>query len=422
MHAEESALTAPSLSSSQVSPRAQWRNTFQPWGEALLAVLPIYLVTRLVLFIVTYLGGVLFPLPNGSNFALSGNSILYTWYHWDALREVSLATQGYTDISTTGFFPLYPALVRTLHSLFHLDPLVLGMLLSNLAFLYALLVLYKLSEENFDRTLARRSVLYLTIFPTALLCSTATSLSLFLALTFSSLYCLRRGSWWLAGLFGALAALTDGSGCLLWPVFLYEFFSQLRLHPSWQQRNYLALSRELVPISASLLIPLGWGVYAYALQKQFQDTFAFLHPQNGEQFSAPWSSVGNLFGQIFHNSLYTSANTHSLFELSLLLFALTLLVLCCIGPWRFQRKDGSLILSGFLFLLTALSFPHLPNALTNVFDPLPSLQASILGAVMIFVLLARLGKFSWLHHSYLLCAFPLQIFLVCQLLTNHWAF
>src|SRR5690349_9507243 len=37
-----------------------WRTTLQPWWKATLAILPTYLLTRFVLLLLSYFGGVLF--------------------------------------------------------------------------------------------------------------------------------------------------------------------------------------------------------------------------------------------------------------------------------------------------------------------------------------------------------------------------
>jgi len=37
-----------------------------------------------------------------------------------------------------------------------------------------------------------------------------------------------------------------------------------------------------------------------------------------------------------------------------------------------------------------------------------------------FILLARLGRNSWVHQTYLLFALPMLTFLVLQFLTGHW--
>ena len=80
------------------------------------------------------------------------------------------------------YFPLYPAIVHTSSAILHQDPLIIGILISNLAFLGALMVLYRFVAKEFDQETAKRCILYITIFPTA----ACISLHM-LSLSFSSL-------------------------------------------------------------------------------------------------------------------------------------------------------------------------------------------------------------------------------------------
>src|SRR5712692_6958071 len=147
--------------------RHPWRFFLAAWWKATLAVLPVFLITRVVFLLITSLSGVLFFLPNYSHNALALHDILFPWNRWDAVNFATIASQGYLKLEYAAFFPLFPALERLLSGLTHRDPLLSGMFISNLAFLGTLIVLYRLTETEFDCDTARRATLYLSIFPTA---------------------------------------------------------------------------------------------------------------------------------------------------------------------------------------------------------------------------------------------------------------
>ena len=62
------------------------------------------------------------------------------------------------------FFPLYPLLIHVVGALAG-NHLIAGLLISNASFFFGLLFLYKLVEHEYDRTVARRAIFYVSIFP-----------------------------------------------------------------------------------------------------------------------------------------------------------------------------------------------------------------------------------------------------------------
>jgi hypothetical protein len=144
------------------------------------------------------------------------HNLVTAWERFDALWFLRIATAGYTEgDGSAAFFPLYPLLIRVVSPLLGGHPLAAGLLVSNAAFLGALVVLYFLTSSEFDERIARRTVLYLAIFPTAFFFLAPYSESLFLLLVVASLWGARRGKWPLAGLAGALAGATRNVGVLL---------------------------------------------------------------------------------------------------------------------------------------------------------------------------------------------------------------
>jgi Gpi18-like mannosyltransferase len=402
--------------------RAQqgWHSFLSAWGKSVQAVLPTFLITRLTLLLLTYLAGVIFSAPADTSFPLTFNTVLYSWYHWDATRYLTIATQGYLSQEYTAYFPLYPTIVHMTSAILHQDPLFIGIVLSNLAFLGALTILYRFVTIEVDQETAQRCILYITIFPTAVLYFAAYAVSLFLLFVLAALYTLRRGMWWLAGLFGALATLTDFAGILLLIVFLHEFVC-ISIKVACHREKRQTISQWLTPLCATLLIPLALAIYAYALKYKLADPFAFLRFEDGtSRLHFPWTTPIAALHNLVSPSLYTFTAVHCLFELLILFFLLASLIFSCIDPAHLGKGRWSLILFMALMIIYSIVLPTMPGAMPSPYDPLPAIEISALASFAAFIPLARLGKQSWFHQGYLLLSLPLFTFMAIQLISNHW--
>ena len=88
----------------------------------------------------------------------------------DAVWYLRLADDGWsTEDASAAFFPLYPLTVRAVAWVLPGDDLLAALLVSNLAFLGALLALFALTAEAFGDRVARRAIVVAAIFPTVLL-------------------------------------------------------------------------------------------------------------------------------------------------------------------------------------------------------------------------------------------------------------
>ena len=72
-------------------------------------------------------------------------------YRWDAAWFVRVASVGYdADDGSAEFYPGFPLIVRATDAILPLGPIGAGILVANLSFLGALLVLYALTVLEFD--------------------------------------------------------------------------------------------------------------------------------------------------------------------------------------------------------------------------------------------------------------------------------
>lgn len=381
------------------------------WFSALKQVLPIFIATRVAFLLLTYLSTLFLLTPkNFSLYSLPLSTLLQAWNRWDTSHFTAIANNGYDQVWRTAFFPLFPLLEHILVFVTR-DALTGGLLISNLAGLVMLMALYRLVWEDFDAGRAYRSVLYLSLFPTAFFFAAAYNESLFLCLTLLSFYYMRHSQWWVAGLFGFLASLTRSAGILLLLPFLYEYARQhIGNHGSAQRGWHL-------DILSSLAIPAGLGVYAAYCYIRFHDALAFSQAQQTgwlRDLHGPWHGPLDSALIILHRSLLTFDSIHNVIDLSAGVVMFALVALCFIGPWKFPQKYWAYGIFAAISYLFILLFPVAGGF------PLAALSRYVLEIFPAFIVLAALGKNQQFNLYYLTISLSLLSFMLLQFLTGYW--
>src|SRR5260221_3703590 len=374
------------------------------WFHAIKQVLPIYISIHLAFLILTYVSA-LFSIANFSPKTLPLSTLWHAWYRWDSGQFTAIASNGYDGAWRTAFFPLFPLLERAGAFLTH-DPFIAGLIISNLAGLGMLVVLYRLVQEDFDAQRACRTVLYFSVFPTAFFFAAAYNESLFLLLTLLSFYHMRRGNWWLAGLFGLLASLTRSAGLVLFLPYCYEYLRQ----------HQFSLKNIRFDSMSSLGIPAGLAIFALHCYYRFHDLLSFSHALVywDRHLHGPWHGLIDSFMIILHRGMLSFDSIHNVLDLSACLFILALLVLCFVGPWKFPRAYR---VYGFYAALIYIFFLLFP---TDGGAPLASYSRYMLEVFPLFIVLALLGKSQLFNRYYLVFSVSLLSFMLLQFLTGHW--
>ena len=150
------------------------------------------------------------------------------WQQYDAYHYLRLAEQGYANYTEGGrplflvFFPLYPWLMRLLHLAIPSYALC-GHILSSLCYIGSCYLFTRLVTEEFGRSVGRLGLLFLTAYPFSFFFASIHTESLFLLLSLACFYFIRRHNYPLAGLLGALAALTRMQGVFLAVIAFVEY-------------------------------------------------------------------------------------------------------------------------------------------------------------------------------------------------------
>lgn len=244
-----------------------------PFGKIFLA----FILWRVALFCLAYISSVFFAFHTSFPYVrevLSASRLpqwIWSFAGFDGVHYLSIAMNGYEAQYTQVFFPFYPLLIRFFHILLpFLHPILIGLFISNSAFLCTLFVLYKLIEMDFGRLVAFRSILCLLLFPTSFFFGSLYSESIFLLFVVSSFYLTRRRKWYFAGIVGGIASGTRLIGIFLLPSLLSEFFHQMKRSKSL----WLLIRSPLLYI-----VPFGLISYMTYLLFSVGDFLYFWHVQ-----------------------------------------------------------------------------------------------------------------------------------------------
>ena len=384
--------------------------TWTKWLIACKQVWPLYLAAHLGFFVVSVLS-LLFTHGDFDPLQYPLNSLWLSWNRWDTVHFVSIAQKGYDTELQSAFFPFYPMLMKLFAHFAHHSEFVAGLIVSNIALLVLLVVMYQLVKEDFDQQSAHRAVLYISIFPTAFFLAAAYTESLFLCLAILSFYQMRHGKWWFAGIFGLLASLTRSDGLLLVIPFVWEYLYQ----------HQFQLKKIQGGILASSLIPAGTALFALYCWHRFGDPLAFSHVQAlpGWDRHLRFPGIGIVLDIQLIQSTGTMLNYVSLrnmLDLVADLFLLLTLVAACIGLLHLPRKLWSYLLLGWALWLFFNLYPRIGSGA----DPLTSISRYMIEVFPSFIFLAILGKHRTFHACYISIAGSMLFFMLTQFLMGRW--
>ncbi|MDQ3008206.1 MAG: hypothetical protein M3Q81_01265 [bacterium] len=231
---------------------------------------------------------------------------LYSWANFDGVHYLTIIREGYgTHNLLQAFFPLYPFLTKAFSQVVP-NPLLIGLLLSNLFGLGFCLLWFTAVKKLYNAHTAWLAVFILFLFPSAFFIGALYTESLFLLLIAGSLVAGYYRKWWLAGILAALASGTRIVGIMLVPALLVELFQQsFHYETSLGKSVQRSLSDILRQQKAALLwIALGSGglvSYMAYLYHSFGDAMMFLSVQS--EFNTGRQENFVLLPQVFWRSI-----------------------------------------------------------------------------------------------------------------------
>ena len=185
---------------------------------------------------------------------------IWSFGNFDGVHYLGIAKDAYAYQFTQAFFPLYPILIK-LGSIFTFGNLLISaLLISNVAFLFGLIIFNKLISQVYDQKIAFWSSVFLLTFPTSFFFGSVYTEGLFFLMIISSFYLIEKNKILAASIIGSFASATRLIGLFLTPAFLV----------SQPKRNILP----------PLLVPLGFLAYVIYLQLEFNNPLYFLTSQS----------------------------------------------------------------------------------------------------------------------------------------------
>jgi hypothetical protein len=303
------------------------------------------------------------------NFSAAGAPpLVEKFIKWDAHWYTYIAEHGY-DRQSIVFFPVTIVLIKAIAAS-GLSYVTAGFVLCNLFTLISYYVMTKTLLLDFSQTETKRALLAYATLPTSFFLNSVYTEPVFIVFALSCIYCLRTNSWWYAGIFAALAALTRNLGVLLTAVLFGEFV------------RYYVRERKLRAAMFSIFFPMlavgGFCIYNNAM---FGDPIAFVHSQQswGRRFGLPWESMWNNILLITSDVTVIEPGVY----LDSILVTLAFLALVSVSLVPKYRISWPYLLVGWLWFLV-------PLFSTSPIYPLYSMARFVLIIFPLYLFLAKL--------------------------------
>lgn len=373
-----------------------------------LFIVGLFLIWRLVLSLVT-----VFSINNislSSNNFLGGgffnynlNPFFYSQANFDGEHYLSIANFGYKGYQQV-FFPVYPKLISVFsipitqqYPGLLIGSLFVGLVISNLAFLIALILLWELIKLDYSKKIAYLTIILLICFPTSFYFGIVYTESLFLLLTIASFYFLRLNNFFLSGLVGMIASGARLFGVILFPSLIIELWSEKKL-----KKNFLYLC----------LIPLGLLSYMFYLWKTTGNPIQFFTLQKlvGEQRISEFTWLPQVYFR-YIKILLTMDATNPLYKTIILEFWVGILFFMLPIVGYFKRVRYSYLFYAFFSFI-----------ITTVQGSLSSVPRYVLVIFPSFLILALIiDKFPKIFKVLLICLLVVYLFFEAALFfRGYW--
>lgn len=356
--------------------RAAWGRMPAAVGDTLFAILTVRAATVSAAFLANV---VLEPvMPRGFSLPFANEKFVEIFAAWDSGWYWDIATRGYyfspDAQSSVAFFPLYPMLMRAVAFPFgggEAATWIAGITVAFVAYVLALIAIHRFTERLFEsREIARRTVLYIAVFPWALFMARVYAESVFLLTSVLAISRAWDGRWAQAGVWGGLATLARPNGILIGlPLALLA----LRDRPpaGTLATRWIALAPIPLALAGFCAFvytltgdPLGW------LAAQAQWGYSLGHP--------PWEQLVRLISGVFQYGPYGFFFTSGIvpFEVLHAVPAVLFLVLTPLIVRRLGVAMGAYVLVSLLVPLSSNTLEGL-GRYASVLFPAFMLVASV---------------------------------------------
>ena len=244
-------------------------------------VLPIHLSSRLGVLVVGFFAVILigFPPQAQNRWRIYDNELLDLPGRWDTGWYLTIANEGYLFEPNAkqeyqqniAFFPAYPMAMRYLSAVTGRQPLWTGVVISIVAFYFALVYFLRLARREIGgEDQAVTAVMLVAAYPFAVFFSAAYTESLFLLTLVATVYHFRQDELWRSAMWGFVCGLTRPPGCLLSVVLGLMAVAPMWDAARWRPivpppQGWSSIARRLAAASAPGLGMLAFSAFVYTL-------------------------------------------------------------------------------------------------------------------------------------------------------------
>lgn len=326
-------------------------------------IISLFLGWKIILLIASFFA-IQFTKLNGRNFLGGGyenyisNPYLFAWANFDGEHYLSIASIGYKGLEQA-FFPVYPIFIKTLATPFGINQsslVISGLIISNVALLLSLILLWKLVVLDFSREIAFWTCLVLLAFPTSFYFGSMYNESLFLLLTLLAFLLVRKNDFFAASLVGCTSTATRIFGLLTLPALILDLIREKKF-----KKQMLWL----------VLIPGGLILYMFYQYLTVGDPIAFYRLQKivGEQHQSGITLLPQVFLRYF--KILTTVDPNNLIYQTVVLELITAIAFVFLPIYGFfKRLRWSYVFFAFFsFLMPTIqgSFSSVPRYVIVLF-------------------------------------------------------
>lgn len=352
-------------------------------------IVAIFVIWRLYLFAVAAISPVIIP-TFGATFPYYQDRLIdthlpqfiYSFGNFDGVHYLGIAKHAYAAQFTQAFFPLYPILIKAVSFITLGNLLIAALLVSNLSFLFGLLLFYKLIKKTYSESTAFWSSIFLLAFPTSFYFGAIYTEGLFFLLIVGCFYLQEIKKPFIAAIVGSLASFTRLIGALLSLSFI---------------------SKDPRKLIYAAIVPVGLFVYMIYLGVVFKNPLYFLTSQTIFGQNRETESIVLLPQVLFrYLKILTTVQGQgfyvALFELSSTIFALVMLAIA------FKKIKHSWVIFGLASVLlptltgTLASMPRYIIIAFPMYIVLSKIKNTIL-KTLIIVAFTLIGTVALIYYS-----------------------
>ncbi|MBI4162588.1 MAG: hypothetical protein HY513_02805 [Candidatus Aenigmarchaeota archaeon] len=368
----------------------------------------IFSASKILILVVGILATLLIPIELTHRQTAIDNWFLNSWAQYDARAYLDIAENGYNSQFPGGgnyaWYPLYPLMIKIFASAvafigvsFSFSYGLSAFLISNIFSFVAVYYLYKLTNQEFGNSkIAKRSVIYFSLFPTVYFLTAMYAESLLIALSIASFYYAKNERWFLASLTGFFAGMTRIQGAFLFFPISYMYFRSKEYKIKNIKANGCFL---MLPLTGSAVVMLYHYIITGNAFIQFSTQAAY-----GRVLSLPWDS--------FMSAVLKIANATSLQDIFYHVFNIFMaLGFLALAAWSFKEMKKEY---GIYFLISMI-VPLSSTALLSISRH----NLAMFPAFMLMAKLSEKRKYRLIFAPLYVIFFVLLIFFTARHV-NEW--